>query len=281
MPIRDQGFGLNFNRGFGSGKFFATGGDPSGQRIAASGYQDRMRQEDQNRALDGRQQRQFGQDRDLLNLQLGQRERDSVREDALGRAGLQNQMGIAGIQARTQGEVARMQTEASMLPARLQQERFGQVFPYLRDALGGTAGDLQSGYRGQGQVGNQPTIDADNVLSEQQIQQQVNAGRASNDQRTGGAQRALAQRMAARGYGTNSPLAMELGVGLSNQNLAQNSTLERETRYDAAQGNAKQRLGAQTAREGQFASRQQEDIERNRVASGRYNALLGALAGLV
>ncbi len=269
MAIRDQGFGLNFNRGFGSGKaFFGAGGDPELQRIGLGGYEQRLGNQQQNDAAAQRQARQFGQDQALLNLQLGQQERGSQRDFELGRAGLANQAAIA-----------RLQAEASQTPYRLQQQRFETVFPYLRDALGG--GDFQSGYTGQGQVGTQPEINADNIYSDQQIQQQVNSQRASNDAATAGAQRRIGQQMAARGYGTNSPLAMELGLGLQNQNLAQNTANERDLRYQAAQGNAQQKLSAQTAREGQFASRQQEDIERNRIQSGRYNALLSALSGLV
>lgn len=267
--IRDRSFGLNYNRGFNSGKsLFGQVADPEQGRIAGSAYQQRLGNAQQDRLAAARQQRQFDQERGNLNLQLGQAERENQRAFELGRGQMQNA-----------ADLGRLNAEVSLFPERQRMERFNQVFPFLRNALGD--GSFDSGYQGGGQIGNQPVIDADNVYSDQQIQQQVNAQRASNDAATQGAQRRLNQQMSARGYGTQSPLAMELGMGLQNQNLATNTANERDLRYQAAEGNARQKITAQTAREQQFAARQQEDIERGRVQTGRYNALLGALAGLV
>jgi hypothetical protein len=248
--IRNSGFGLNYNRGFGSGKGFAGGGyDPRNQG-AADAYQDRLTRDRQNRFASDQAGRDFDRSLSL------QREGDASDRD-----------------------IARINADAGTLGVRLQQDRFDQVFPYLRDALG--QGESQSGYQGQGPVGTQPAIDADRVYTEQQTQQQVNAERAGNDAATASRQRQLSQQMAARGYGSRSPLAMELGVGLQNANLQANTDSERQLRFDAAGANARQLLSAQTAREGQYASRQQEDIERGRVRTSRYNAMLNALAGLV
>ncbi len=259
--IRNQGFGLNYNKGFGSGGVFFGGGYDPRTQDAMQGYQ-RRQTDQQNNAFQGGQ----------LDKQLGfQRER-GLADDALRQQGYNNQQRIAQIGA-----------DASTVGARLQQDRFNQVFPYLRNELGGTGGSGQGGfgYQGQGQVGTQPQISDAPVYNEQQIQQQVNSQRAGNDAAAASQQRNVRQQMSARGYGANSPLAMELGVGIGNRNLQANADAERQLRFDAAGANARQVLGAQTQREAQFANRQQEDIERNKTYQSRYNAVLAALSGLV
>lgn len=259
MPdIRNQGFGLNFNRGFGSkGTFVGGGYDPRNQD-AMQGYQ-RRQTDQQNNAFQGGQ----------LDKQLGFQREQSINDNALRQQGYNNQL-----------QIAQTQADASKYPSMMQQRRFDTVFPYLSKELGGQ-GNSGYGYQGKGQVGDQPNISDAPVYNEQQIQQQVNSQRAGNDASAATQQRNMRQQMSARGYGGNSPLAMELGMGIQNQNLQANTDTERQLRFDAAGANSKQVLGAQTQKETQFANRQQEDIERNKVYQSRYNALLAALSGLV
>lgn len=270
MPIRDSGFGLNYNRGFTGGRIISgAAGDPELNRAAAGGYQQRLgAQQAHQQGLD-RLRAQQGFDRDQLNLQLGQRERESQRNDSTQRAGLANQL-----------ELGRMNMSASMYPHTLKQGRWDQMFPWIKGQLG-NLGNWNSGYQGQGQVGAQPAISDSPIWSPQLIEQQVNATRAQNDQATAGRQAKLGQELAGRGFGSRSPLAMALGEAMAGQNLAGNTQAEQSLRWDAAQGNARHVLDAQKAREVQFANRQQEEIERNKITKGMLSQILGSLLNSV
>lgn len=270
MAIGDTGFGLNYNQGFGS----RSGGtvqlfDPQATRDYANAGLKR-----QQSALDfGYNQQLQGQgiagQRNLLDATNAQRQREAQLQAGTA------QSGFATSERNTQ-----TQAEAAKLPAELQQQRFGQVFPYLRDALDGT-GSGSDKYTGAGQVGTQPRIDATPVWNDAQIQQQVNTMRAGNDASTAGKVRGMQAANAGRGLGANSPLSQALGAMYQGQGLQANTAGETSTRLNSAQANATQLLAGQKAQEGQFASRQAEDIQRNQVRLQSRNALLGALSGLV
>jgi len=147
-------------------------------------------------------------------------------------------------------------------------------------ALQGHLGNVQGMMTAGGQSGPSPEITVGPVWNEQQIQQRVNAQRAANDQAMQSRTSDMQAGLAGRGFGANSPLAMALGQGFQNQNLATNTANERETRLGSAQMNAGHLLQTQQAREGQFASRQAEDIERRKPIWNSYNAILAALAGM-
>lgn len=178
---------------------------------------------------------------------------------------------------------AQTAANANMYPATLKQSRFNSVFPWLQGQLNGFGfgGGFGAGNTSQGQVGTAPQINAGPVWSQDQIQQQINGQAAQNDAKTGGQVRDINQSTAGRGFGSGSPLAQALGVMAQGQNTATNANMAQQTQWNAAQGNAQQLLAGQQAQEGQFANRQNEDIERHKVRSGQYNALLGALGGLV
>ncbi len=76
------------------------------------------------------------------------------------------------------------------------------------------------------------------VLSEGQIQQQVNAQRATNDAGAAGQVRRQTQDLAGRGVGANSPLARAIQSQVYGQNLNANTTASTNTRLNAAQLNA-------------------------------------------
>jgi hypothetical protein len=179
----------------------------------------------------------------------------------------------AQIAANAQLGAARMGT----LGDRLQQQRFGQMFPLLSGQLS------QMGQFGRvgGQSGPSPNIKVGGVWNGNQIQQQVNATRANNDAALAAQQQAMQSKMAGRGFGANSPLAQALGTSMQNANLAANTGAEREIRWDAASGNAEHLLNSQVAREQQFATRMDEDIRRRQTQMQGYSALLAALSGLV
>lgn len=230
--IRDQGFGLNFNRGFG-----------------------------------GRAPAAFGS---TGVLEAQQRAADALGQEAAAR----NQRAIAGMQQQGETHRARIAAQASTLPARLANQRFQQVMPMIQGQLSQALAPIG------GQSPPSPGITVGPVWSPDQIQQQVNAARASNDATLASRQQQMRQQVAGRGFGSNSPLAQALGVQLQGQNLSANAEAGREIPWQAAQGNAQQLLRSEQARETQFANRQQEDIERRRMQMTQANALLAALAGL-
>jgi hypothetical protein len=246
------GFGLNYQSGFGA--------RPGG---VAQQYDQQLNRDMTN------QYQGFGYASKLAGQQQAATKGLADQQYSLGQQGLASQQSIA-----------RTQADASMFPAQQQQARFNQVFPFLTNALN-NFGSSKSAYAGQGQVGTAPEISAAPTLNPFQVQQQVNTMRAGNDASAAGAQRGMQSQLAGRGLGASSPLSAALGQQIQGQNQMANTAGESQTRLGAAQQNAQQVLQGQQAQEGQFASRQHEDIERNKTRLSSYNALLGALGGLV
>lgn len=92
-------------------------------------------------------------------------------------------------------------------------------------SVGGAIGSLSTGP-------NHP------VLSEDQVNQQVNQQRATNDAGAAGQLRRQTEGMAGRGVGANSPLQQALEAQIYGQNLNANTTASTNTRLNAAQLNA-------------------------------------------
>ncbi len=178
----------------------------------------------------------------------------------------------------SQENIARMSAEASKYPALLQQQRFDRLFPWMQGQMGSINKQMATA---GGQSGPSPEITVGGVLNPQQIQQQVNSMRASNDQTGAGQMAKQASQLAGRGFGSNSPLLAALQGQTQANTLAQNVGGEREIRLGAAGQNAEHLLGTQQAREGQFASRMREDIERRKPYFSLQNTLLSSLAGMV
>lgn len=268
---------LNNDSGFDNGKFIPfplpKQVDPN---ISAGGYQQRQLADQQYKNQAGLNQQGFGFQRDLSAQQQAA---DMARAQLAASTQVQgfgSQEKIAAGNQASQQAVAQTQAEAAKYPYLLKDQHFQSLFPYLTNALSGKS-DVFNGYGGNGQVGTAPQINAGPVLSNPQIQQQVNAQRAANDQKTAGAIRTQQQQMGGRGYGSRSPLAMELGQGLLAGNLATNTANERDTRINAAQLNAQHLLSGQKAQEEQFANRQGEDIQRGQLRQGYLSSLLGLM----
>lgn len=145
-----------------------------------------------------------------------------------------------------------------------QQGRFNAIFPLLQGQFNANANP----------IGGQPRVDVGPIWNDQQIQQQVNAGRAQTDAATEARTREMQQSLGGRGFGANSPLAAALGTQYQNAGLSANTANERETRWNAAQGNAGHIFKTQMGRE-------QAQIEREKPRWAQQSALLAALAGLV
>ncbi len=192
----------------------------------------------------------------------------------------QQESRLAAGRNQTQLDAARIGADAATLGARLQQQRFDTVFPWLQSQIGSFMSNPNFATAG-GASGPSPEITVGGVYNPQQIQQQVNASRAHNDQAAQTQMQSQAQQTAGRGFGSNSPLLQALQGQTQANNLATNTDNEREIRMGAAGQNAQHLLGTQQAREQQFSSRQREDIERRKPYWAYQTSLLGALAGMI
>ena len=159
----------------------------------------------------------------------------------------------------------------------LRQQRFNAIFPWLQGQIGNFGSNFATA---GGQSPKSPEINVGGVWNPQQIQQRVNAARSQNDQAMRTMQRGQQEQLGGQGFGANSPLLAALQGQTAASNLATNTANEREVRNTAAEQNAKHVLGTQSAREAQFASRQQEDIERRKPYFALYGSLINSLSGL-
>lgn len=172
------------------------------------------------------------------------------------------------------------QAQAAELGPKLQQKRFEQLFPWLQKQWQGaqTGGDP---YTIGGQGPPSPEITVGPIWNDQQTQQRVNAERASSDRSTATQMRGMQESLGGRGVGSSSPLAMALGGQMQAANIGRKAGGEREIRNNAAQENAGHIFQTQMGRESQFASRQNEAIERAKPYFAERNLLLSALAGMI
>lgn len=165
--------------------------------------------------------------------------------------------------------------DAGALAAQYRQDRWAAMWPWLQGQMGGLLSSAPGGSSGPS-----PEITVGGVFNPQQIQQRVNAARASNDQAMRTTQRGQAEQLAGQGFGSSSPLLHALYGQAAAANQATNTANERELRNNAAEVNAKHVLSTQGARESQHASRMQEDIERRRNQIALYSNLLSAITSM-
>jgi len=190
--------------------------------------------------------------------------------------GANKQLQAAQVAADAQRYSAGLQAQAAMYPATLAMQRFNEVFPFISGQLRGRSPFSVP----TPNLGAQPHIGTGAVFSPGDIQQQVNATRAANDQAAQAQMRTSGQQLAGRGLGGTSPLAQALNTATWGQNLATNTQAEQQARFNAAELNTKYGLQAQGLQEQQYASRQEEYIKRQQIGAQTYSALLAALSGL-
>ena len=128
-----------------------------------------------------------------------------------------------------QGAQEQANTKLAISPAlqanQLKQERFNSVFPWLQNFAGSLGSNLATA---GGSSGKSPEITVGGVWNPQQIQQQVNATRAQNDQGMRSQNAQAAGQTAGMGFGSHSPLLQ----ALYGQNFAANSRLTTTTGSD-------------------------------------------------
>jgi hypothetical protein len=183
-------------------------------------------------------------------------------------AQLRGQKEIEGMRQAGENSRAQLSYQASTLPALLQQGRYQQLLPWAQAEYAASGGT----------VGPAPEISVGPVWNQQQVQQQVNSGRARNDQAAQTQMRETQNSLAGKGFGGNSPLLAALQNQTQMGNMAANSDMERETRWNAAEGNAGHVLDTQKARSDQYLG--VEDI-RQRRDQMRLSGLAAMLSAMI
>lgn len=168
-----------------------------------------------------------------------------------------------------------VQLELGMAPINFKREVFGQISPLLSGLLTGST------ERVGGQSGAAPSITRGPVWTGDQIQQQVNAGQAANQATADTANRATATRLAGQGFGARSPLAAALQSSTAMQTAAANADVDRQTRWDAAQGNADSVYRGDQLATQQWQLAEDQDIRRRQMQTTYAGNLASVLAGLV
>jgi hypothetical protein len=126
-----------------------------------------------------------------------------------------------------------------------------------------------------------PRIDASPIWNSQQQQQRVNSMRASNDQTAASRTQGMNQHLAAKGFGSNSPLAQALGAQYSGQAMGANTQGENDIRWNAAQGNAQQVLAGQLGQSNQWNQQNEQQIKNKQMQLTNQYTLLNMLQGSV
>jgi hypothetical protein len=157
------------------------------------------------------------------------------------------------------------------------QDKFGQIFGFVKDRIGGLGGTSGGGFDPSGA----PPIDAGPVFTPGQVQANVNNAVGMVDQRTQGENAGIARQGAARGIGGRSSPLMQ---ALMQQNTAigngQAADAELKFRTNAAQLNAQNTLESQKARYQGWNQTQALGLQQQKNALDYNAALLSALAGI-
>lgn len=168
-----------------------------------------------------------------------------------------------------------LQMNLGMAPLNFKREVFGQISPLLSGLLTGST------ERVGGQSSAAPSITRGPVWTGDQIQQQVNAGQAANQASADTQNRATATRLAGQGFGSRSPLAAALQNATGMQTAAANADVDRQTRWDAAQGNADSVYRGDQLATQQWQLAEDQDIRRRQMQTTYAGNLASVLAGLV
>jgi len=153
--------------------------------------------------------------------------------------------------------------------------RFNTIWGSIQGQLGGLNQSVG------GQSPPSPPMGGGQIWGAQDIQQNLNANRASTDRQVATQNANMQGSLAGRGFGSRSPLAAALETQTAMSGMGQKADYARQFVPQARQQNANYGLQVGQAREQQFANRQNEDIERRRTTVGQQTSLLNALAGLV
>lgn len=244
-----MGFGPQINSGQGS-KIFFQGYGSQNNPVAPTAIDSegialqKMRQPLEQRALDQSAQK------DTADRQFQAAQGDANRANAL---------------------------QQTMAPINFKRDVFNSVSPLLTGMLGGAT--KENGVVG-GESAAAPGITRGPVWSGQQIQEQVNSGKAANAGNADTQSRANEQRLAGSGFGSRSPLLAALNSSVGMQRSAADANVDRETRWGAAQGNADSTFRTDQLATQQWDQAQNQDIARRQARNQYQTSLASILASL-
>lgn len=210
---------------------------------------------------------------DSEGIQLGRMQQQTADRNRAAQVGQADADRLFG-QARADQDRA-AQLTASLAPVNFKRDVFNQVSPLLSGLLTGSV------ERVGGQSADAPSITRGPVWTDQMIQEQVNSGQAANQASADTQNRGTEARLAGQGFGTRSPLLAALQGATNMQTAAANADLARDTRWDAAQGNADQTYRTDQLATQQWQLAQDQDIARRQMQNTYSANLASVLAGLV
>lgn len=163
-----------------------------------------------------------------------------------------------------------------MAPINLKRDIFNQVSPLLTGLMGGGNNERVGGTGTPA-----PDITRGPVWSGQQVNEQVNAGLASNAANADTQNRQNATGLAAQGFGSRSPLLAALNSSVGMQRAAADADFARDTRFDTAKANAEQVTTTDQLAVDRWDRGERNDIARRQAAFNQQSQLAAVLAGLV
>jgi hypothetical protein len=205
----------------------------------------------------------------------------SANQDLAGREYSADQQ-LAGTQYEADQQLAGVeysqQQESGRQTQKLQYAdgKWNDLYPSIQTALS-TLGLQTPGLT----PGSWPTVPIVGVLTERQIQQQVNRQLARNDSRTQAQILATQTELAGRGFSSNSPLLQALQTGYLGQSLRANNDAETSIRIQSAQANAEQVLKATELAVTEYQAQQDSVLKSESNQITRQVGLVGALAQLI
>jgi len=203
----------------------------------------------------------------------------------------QQALGLANIGAETTRRGQDIGLQTARLPFEYKREVLGQFQPKINDtfdSINRGATDLLGYLTGVGGSNLEaPALPGSQVYTDQQTQQRVNAARASGDATAAEQIRNAQRQTAAQGFGSKSPLLAALQAQIQTGAAASNADQEREIRLNSALANADQGVKVGALANQRYATQNEGDIERRRIAvSARQGdaanqiSLLASLLGL-
>jgi hypothetical protein len=191
------------------------------------------------------------------------------------RYGADSQLAGTGMQTDTQRYIADQNNALGQQQLGQEGDQFNRVYGSLSSAFANP-----SNFGGSAAT-PQPGITTGGIWNPQQVQQQVNQSTAQQIQGAQTQQRTQAQQMAGQGFGSRSPALAQMQNNAMSQAMANAASNAGNIQYQAAEGNAKQNLGAESQAQAGWYQQQQQDIARRSLDQQYQSSLAAAMAGLV
>ncbi len=187
---------------------------------------------------------------------------------------LQQQAQQADLQRQFQAQQDALNRQVQLAPLQFKEDTFNKLFPYLQNGLTGKSNTVG------GTPAPQPAFTPSPVYTNDQMNQQVNAAVAGNDQKYQTQERLQNQSQAAQGFGAQSPIMQAMRNQLMMGNQAENATAQRQIPFQAAQANSDSLFRGNQLQQQMWQSADQSDIARRQQQLSQFNSLIGLLGGI-